>query len=297
MTTPKPRRTRAQIAQLERQIYDVLATDNPQSVRHVFYRMTDPRLPEPVDKTEQGYEQVGRRMSAMRRRGDLPYGWVSDATRRGYHVETYRDAGEYLRAMAGMYRADLWRGAAAHVEVWVESRSMAGVILHDCEALAVSLYPAGGFSSLTFTYEAAEAIRHEIEHGKRSVEVLYIGDFDPAGVLIDGSIETELREHLGDTAPLTFHRLAVNEDQIARYNLPTKPRKAGDLRRPDIRATVEAEAMPAGNLRAMLRAKVESFLPAGAIERAKVAEASEREWIETMARAKGRPVAVRPEPF
>jgi hypothetical protein len=32
---------------LARQIYEVLAADHPQSVRHLFYRMTDPRLEEP----------------------------------------------------------------------------------------------------------------------------------------------------------------------------------------------------------------------------------------------------------
>ena len=115
------------------------------------------------------------------------------------------------------------------------------------------------------------------------------GTIDPAGVLIDQSIEAELREHLDDSAPLTFHRLAVNEDQIARYSLPTKPRKKGERRRQDIRTTVEAEAMPAGDLRRMLRDKVESFLPAGALERAKVAEASEREWLEAVARGEGSP--------
>ncbi len=41
--------------------------------------------------------------------------------------------------------------------------------------------------------------------------------------------------------------------------------------------TVEAEAMSANILRIMLREKIEEFLPAGALEVAKVAEASERE--------------------
>ena len=38
----RKRRTKAEIEQLEQQIYEVLAEDHPQSVRHVFYRMTDP---------------------------------------------------------------------------------------------------------------------------------------------------------------------------------------------------------------------------------------------------------------
>src|SRR5262249_3895542 len=40
------RRTKAQVVQLDAQIIEVLAEDHPQSCRHVYYRMTDPRLPE-----------------------------------------------------------------------------------------------------------------------------------------------------------------------------------------------------------------------------------------------------------
>src|SRR5690606_6384980 len=54
-TIKRDRRTKAQIEQLDEQILDVLATDHPQSVRHVFYRMTDPRLAEPVEKSDRGY--------------------------------------------------------------------------------------------------------------------------------------------------------------------------------------------------------------------------------------------------
>ncbi len=47
------RRTSAEITQLEQQLYEVLEADHPQSVRHVFYRMTDPRLPVFAEKSEQ----------------------------------------------------------------------------------------------------------------------------------------------------------------------------------------------------------------------------------------------------
>ena len=45
----------------------------------------------------------------------------------------------------------------------------------------------------------------------------------------------------------------------------------------------EAEAMPAGTLRELLRMHIESLLPTDALEVAKVAEQSEREHIERMA--------------
>lgn len=56
------RRTKDQMQQLDQQIITVPAEDNPQSVRHVFYRMTDPRPPQPVEKSDRGYNQVQNRM-------------------------------------------------------------------------------------------------------------------------------------------------------------------------------------------------------------------------------------------
>ena len=280
------RRTRAQIEQLEQQILTVLAADHPQSVRHVFYRMTDPRLPEPVEKTERGYAQVQQRITALRRAGRLDYGWITDATRRGYHVNTFASGGDFVSQMAGLYRADLWRNAACYIEVWCESRSIAGVIEDDCRDLAVSLYPAGGFSSVTLIHQAAGYINQATNYGEKPAHVVYVGDHDPAGVLIDKSIDADLRHHLHDDVELSFHRLAITETQIAELDLPIKPRKAGDKRALHITETVEAEAMPANILRSMLREAVEAFMPDGALSAAKVAEESERQglrrWAEIM---------------
>lgn len=283
-TIKHERRTRARMDQLDRQILDVLAQDHPQSVRHVFYRMTDPRLPEPVEKSDRGYRHVQHRCVELRRSGRLPYGWISDASRRGYFTPTYRDASDFLRSMKGFYRADLWANSPVHVEVWAESRSIAGVIQDDCEELAVSLYPCGGFSSITFAHEAATMLNQT--DGKRVV-IFYIGDYDPAGVLIDEALERELRAHLADHVEMTFTRLGITEKQIAEYDLPTKPRKLTDRRSLHVKETVEAEAMPAADLRALLRASIEKWLSPDALRVAKVAEDSEREHIERMARLLG----------
>ena len=102
------RRTGAQVNQLERQILAILEEDRPQSVRHVFYRLTDPRLSEPVEKSELGYRVVQNRVTVMRREGRVPYGWVGDATRRGYHTITYADGADFLSRHIDAYRADLW---------------------------------------------------------------------------------------------------------------------------------------------------------------------------------------------
>ena len=140
---------------------------------------------------------------------------------------------------------DLWQQSEYYCEVWTESRSIAGVIEGDCEELAVSLYPAGGFSSITLAYQSAETINYYADG--RPVVFFFISDYIyPAGVLIDVAIERELRKHLSAEIELRFERLAITEDQINQYDLPTKPRKETDRRSLNIRETVEAEAMPAG---------------------------------------------------
>lgn len=285
-TIKRKRRTRDEIEQLDQQIIDVLREDHPQSVRHMFYRMTDPRLPVPVPKTDHGanngYRAVQDRIKKLRRAGDLPFNWITDSTRRGYHTTTYSDAGEFLSRVAGLYRGDLWAQSENYVEVWCESRSIAGVIEDTCRELAVSLYPCGGFSSITLAYEAAQTINWRCREGKTCL-IYYIGDYDPAGVLIDQALQRELREHLNPEIPMCFWRLGITEEQIARYDLPTKPRKDTDKRALHVKETVEAEAMPAHILRSLLRDEIEMWLPSGALEAAKVAEASEREHLRRMA--------------
>ena len=280
-TIKRDRRTKDQMNQLDKQILEVLGDDHPQSVRHVFYRMTDPRLPEPVEKSDRGYRHVQDRCVKLRRAGLIPYNWIADMSRQGYFVNVFDDAGDFLRSMSGLYRADLWRDSEYRCEVWAESRSIASVLLADCKELAVDLFPCGGFSSLSFVHAAAQ--QHNQSQDARPLVVFYIGDLDPAGVLIDVSLKRELREHLRHDIALDFRRIGINEEQVELYDLPTKPRKDSDKRSQQITYSVEAEAMPACDLRAILRLEVEDLLPEGALHAAKVAEQSERKHINNMA--------------
>ncbi len=280
-TIKRDRRTKDRMDTLDAQIMAVLKEDHPQSVRHVFYRMTDPRLSEPVEKSDRGYRHVQSRCVKLRRTGLIPYNWIADLSRQGYFTNTFDDAGDFIRQMGGLYRADLWRDADVKCEVWAESRSIASVMLTDCKELAVDLYPCGGFSSLSFVHAAAQS--HNARHDSKPLVVIYLGDFDPAGVLIDVALQRELREHLRSDIDLDFRRIGINEEQVEVYDLPTKPRKDGDKRSQHVTYSVEAEAMPARDLRYLLRYEDESMLPEGALHTAKVAEQSERQHLKNMA--------------
>jgi hypothetical protein len=277
----RERRTKKRMAQLDDQIVKALSNDHPQSVRHVFYLMTNPRLLEPVEKSDRGYDHAQSRCVKLRRSGHIPYGWFADMSRRGYYINTFDDAGDFLRQMNGLYRADLWRDAEYRCEVWVESRSIASVLIDDCKELAVSLFPCGGFPSLSFVHDATQQINQSGD--TRPLMVFYVGDYDPAGILIDVALQREMRKHLNPEIELSFIRVGINEAQVQDYDLPTKARKKGDKRSQHMTYTVEAEAMPARILRGLLRAHVEALSPEGALASSKVAEQSERAHIERMA--------------
>ena len=266
------------IKQLKRQIVAALALCFPQSVRHMFYLMTNPELPVSDPKTESGYKCVQRCCLALRRENVIPYGWIVDATRRGHHVLPFDDGGQLNHHFAGLYRRDLWRSTDVYVEVWCESESIGGVIQQECERLGVSLYPTKGFSSVTLTAQASEGIR-ACARG-RPVKIVYVGDYDRAGTLIDDKVMDELRLHLPDH-DLEKIRVAITEEQAAR--LPSRPLNENDKRAKELRRTVEAEAMPASELRALVRETVEGFLPRGALHAAQTAERSEREGLERLA--------------
>ena len=269
----RSRRTSAEVEQLREQIIEVLEMDNPQSVRHVYYRMTDPRLPYPVPKTDKGYVMVQRECVKLRREGLIPYGYITDSTRRGYFAETYGCVSEAVTRTARFYRRNLWDSQDHYVEVWCESRSIAGVIQDACEKWQVPLYPCGGFASLSLVHSAAEYMDAVV--GERDIVIIYIGDYDPAGLLIDQKVLEELAGHL-PYHEIGFNRVAITEEQIDLMVLPTKPRTDTSRRRLDIQETVEAEAMPAATLRELLSDEIEGYIDPHELSVIQVAEESER---------------------
>ena len=127
-------------------------------------------------------------------------------------------------------------------------------------------------SSDSFVHSAAvDAVRME----RPTFAVIYVGDFDPAGLQIADTLNVKLGEHLADAAAdyrlpapyLDFQRVAITEEQIADYSLPTKPVKSTQSRkRYDLADTVEAEAMRPADLREIVADAFEPMLDRAALD-------------------------------
>ncbi len=277
----RPRSTKADLLLLDEGIIQTVREHRPCSVRQVFYQMTDPRLPAFVEKSDRGYGRVQARCLLLRRSGQIKYHWIADMSRRAYQTDVFENASDFVERMSSLYRADLWRDADVICEVWVESRSIASSVIELCDRYAVNLYPCGGFSSVSFVHSAAE----DLNSGNlgKPVVILFIGDYDPAGVLIDVALQRELRTHLDPSIKLIFKRVGINREMVEKYDLPTKPRKPGDRRSLHIPFTVEAEALPANTLRSLLETEIVALLPSQALRIAQIAEESEQAHLRHMA--------------
>jgi hypothetical protein len=92
-------------------------------------------------------------------------------------------------------------------------------------------------------------------------------------------IEETLRE-LAPDADITLERIAVTPEQIADWDLPTRPTKASDTRAKDFgEISVELDAIEPNRLRTLVQEAIERHLPAEQFEKLKAAEESERDII------------------
>jgi hypothetical protein len=260
-------------------LYEIVAEQQPMTVRQVFYRAMVKGV---VEKTEDGYRTVQRALVEMRRVGVLPYEWISDNTRWMRKPQSHQSLDAAMRDAARLYRKDLWVDADAYVEVWCEKDALAGVLSDITYEFDVPLMVARGFASETYLNEAAMSISQQ----DRPCYVYHFGDHDPSGVEAAKKIQEGLCR-LAPKAEIHFMRAAVTPDQIAGWNLPTRPTKATDSRFKKWAGgeSVELDAIEPDMLRLIAGMCIERHLPREEMKRLRLIEAGERQTFEEFAEA------------
>ena len=266
------RSTKAEVERRRVALLAIVAEMKPMTVRQVYYRAV---VGGQVDKTEAGYGIVQTDLVWMRKTGVLPYGWLADNTRWQRRPRTYRSPQEALEDTARFYRKDMWHDANSYVEIWLVKDALSGVVWPITSRYDVPLTVARGYASLSFLYSAAEHIRTL----DVPTYIFHLGDFDPSGVNAGEKIEQTLRD-MAPNAEIYFERLAVTPEQIDLWTLPTRPTKASDSRSRgfgDI--SVELDAIPPDDLRALVRKAIEQHLPPERFRVLEIAEKNERQLI------------------
>lgn len=246
----------------------------PMTVRQMFYALVSMGA---IPKVEAAYNQTSYHLLQMRRRGLIPYGFISDNTRWMRKPSTYNSLADFLRISQDAYRRALWANQNTYVEVWVEKDALAGVFLEVTREWDVPLMVTRGFPSETFVYEAAETIKQQ----EKPVYLYYFGDHDPSGAAIPETTYDKLREF---GARFNFEQVAVLPWQIERWGLPTRPTKQTDTRAKNWQGgSVELDAIPVPRLRELVRNVITRHIDQRALEESQRVEHLERETLTQFA--------------
>jgi hypothetical protein len=229
-----------------------------------------------------GYKLVQRRLVALRERGTIPHGWITDNVRVVRGHDRYRGPEDYARVAAEFYRRDYWAEAPVSVEVWLEKDALAGVLVPTVvEECGLDLYVTRGYASVSYLQSAADSIRRD----GRPTHIYLLTDFDPSGLGIAETVTAELVRRSHPTQ-VRVERLAVDRRQIDEYRLPTRPTKTTDSRarqfmRQHGTGSVELDAMPPATLRGLVRASIERHMDPNKLRVLKLAEEQERDLLRS----------------
>lgn len=176
--------------------------------------------------SKKSYKNLGQLINDARLAGLIDWDAIVDRTRHLKGLQTWESASDAVSDRAAEYRIDRWKNQPKRVEVWVEKDALSGVIRKPCDKWRVDYFSCRGYTSQTVLHDAAE--RHkQYERGGQKTTVLHLGDHDPSGRDMTRDIADRF-EMFG--AKVRIKRIALNVDQIRKYNPPPNPAIITDSR-------------------------------------------------------------------
>ena len=200
------------------------------SLRQLYYQLVQANI---VPNTERSYKNVGTLVSDARLAGRIDWNMIKDRGREMTQNPHWADPATFVKEAAPQFRVDHWADQPCYVEVMVEKQALEGVLEPVCRSLDVPFTANKGYSSSSALYEAGKRMAEHL-YNEKPVYVVYLGDHDPSGIDMSRDVEDRLRLFAkcaeGDECTVTVNRVALNMDQIRRYQPPENPAKITDSR-------------------------------------------------------------------
>lgn len=141
----------------------------------------------------------------------------------------------------------MWYEQPYYVELWFEARAMAEQFAFYSKH--ITLRPMGGQPSIDYKYQSAQFLGTAHRGYDKPVVVLYFGDLDPAGGIIQETVENDARKWAG--CGFEFRHCGLTREQVQRYNIPENDEKPG---------TYQWEALSDEGARDIITANVAPFI-------------------------------------
>ncbi len=194
------------------------------TVRQIYYQFVARGL---IENTLKSYGYIGAALNKGRMCGLVDWEAIVDRTRSVYSNSHWNSPCDILEAAAQGYKLDTRLDQDTYIEVWIEKNALLGVIEPVCKELDVTYLPCIGYYSLSSMWSAAG--RFNCNRDKECI-VLHFGDHDPSGIDMTRDIQDRLYKFGSE---VDVRRIALNMDQVKKYNPPPNPAKLSDSRAAD----------------------------------------------------------------
>lgn len=236
--THRPRGTKGKASKLlESRIDRIARKYNRLTVRQFYYIMIS-RFGYPPGR--RFYKRFVYHLSKVRQFNPKLHAKIVDNTR------------EFIPALPSSFH---------RVELWVEKDAIRMLSEDLAAKYRMSIQVLRGFPSITMLRKAS------LREKKQGIEkILYVGDFDPSGVLIPQFAALEM-------AGIEFQRIAITPEQARRYRLPAiginkRDSRAHDYIKKNGSKAWKLEALRPRTFRKILEGELKSNVPASFLRRA-----------------------------
>jgi hypothetical protein len=258
---------------------DILLEEKPLTVRRGLYRCASQGLVEGTG--DSCYNQVQRLILLLRRKGFIPYSWISDSTRSREKPSSWSGLQDFADTASQAYRKDLWSQQKWHIEVFTEKDAMTGVLAPITRKYDIHLNVIRGQVSDSFAWNVAE----EWQEIEKPIRALYFGDHDPAGLKIEASLKSRIQGFLPSYHRPQWRRIAVDDFDFGNDELLGLKVKTGDRAgRAYIEEygdrCVEVDAISSNEIRERLEAEITEVLDMEAWEKLQATEKLEKETVK-----------------
>jgi len=193
------------------------------TLRQLYYQFVARDI---IPNNVKSYKNLGSVVNDGRLAGLIDWSHITDRTRSLKSRSHWTDPADIINAVARSYHIDMWANQEYRPEVWIEKDALAGVVEDVCEELDVPYFSCRGYTSQSEMWVGAQRIKAWTK-SKQTPIIFHFGDHDPSGKDMTRDIVDRLEMFMGG---VKLERLALNMNQVEKYNPPPNPAKLTDSR-------------------------------------------------------------------
>ena len=193
------------------------------TLRQLYYQLVSRDI---IANKQTEYKRLGSIVNDARLAGMIDWLAIEDRTRELRSLSLWDSPADIIDAVAEQFHMDLWIGQNYRPEVWIEKDALVGVIEGVCNELDVPHFSCRGYTSQSEMWVGAMRLKKHVGKGQIPI-IFHLGDHDPSGKDMTRDIFDRMQMFMGGTK---LERLALNMEQVEKYNPPPNPAKLTDSR-------------------------------------------------------------------